>query len=451
MQFFCHYEATGWLLVTIIFSMTPFSSSFSRTLTLLHYPNRVDVYRFAESENVHDNDTNNVEEDPRIFQKRVRQEQLNAILKSRAKDEYKEQPIAVPRSTSKKEIIKKRRQGEAASAAMDLPIQPMVTTISGGTKTLFESIRSAVVPRWHPVPGVADVNPQFRVESPTMNSNGYAATIWRNARKRQPAMWRYALRTFDRMVQQQQEQQLKGPKIDIINTHYEGALVAASKLGWSQRALEIHDIVEKKEEQILERIQQSSSANSSTKSINSGTQNAKIAIRITENMIFSVIRASVREAVKQRRREPLDSVLHRVVNTMNDKHRIAVTSIHLNPIAAAYQSLGYTNVANELLLGNLLDRIGEPEAENSIDTTFNVYDVEAKDKGSYSLLVQSAVQEQDWGQAVRALKTMTEAGLYPTNRHINSWTEVSGKRYIQRQRHASNETISSNVLQQNSG
>ena len=90
--------------------------------------------------------------------------------------------------------------------------------------------------------------------------------------------------------------------------------------------------------------------------------------------------------------------------------------------------------ANNILLGNLLDRIGGPEAENAgIDTgTFNVYDVQAKDKGSYSLLVQSAVQEQDYGQAVLALRTMTEAGLYPTNRHLNIWTEVSNKRRYSR-------------------
>jgi hypothetical protein len=445
MPFAYSYETMSLLLVVIFFWITPPSSSFSNSAKVVHSPYRTTFRRYAESENVRNSVINN-EEDPRVFQKRIRQEQLNQILKSKTKDEYKEQSSVVPRSSAKKEIIKKRRQGEAASAAMDLPVQPMVTTIGGGTNTLFESIRNAVVPRWHPVPGVADINPQFRVESPTMNSNGYAATIWRNARKRQPAMWRYALRTFDRMVQQQQEQQLKGPKIDIINTHYEGALVAASKLGWSQRALEIYETVEKKEDQILERIQQSSMGSSATKSTGGSGQNTKIAIRITENMVFSVIRASVRESMQQRRREPLDAVLNRVINNMYEKHGISVTSIHLNPIAAGYQSLGYTNVANELLLGNLLDRIGEPEAENAIDTTFNVYDVQAKDKGSYSLLVQSAVQEQDWGQAVRALKTMTEAGLYPTNRHINLWTEVSGKRSTQRQLRVVNDTATTNVV-----
>ena len=396
-----------------------------------------------------ESDTNNeiVEEDPRLFQKRIRQEQLNAVLQSRSKkiDNTLQQRIVPPQQPkTRKDIVKKRRQGEAASAAMDLPNQPMVTTISGGASTLFESIRNAVVPRWHPVNGVADVNPQFRIASPTMNSAGYAASIWRNARKRQPAMWRYALRTFDRMVEQQQEQLKRlhggGPKIDIVNTHYEAALVAASKLGWSKRAMEIYYTVEGKQNKILERVQQFSGATSgSTTTSKSGSkssttsnmlQNTKISTRITENMVLSVIRASVREAMKYKKREPLDIVLQKIIYSIHEKHNIPITSVHLNPIAAAYQTLGYTDDANKILLGNLLDRIGGPEAENvGIDTgTFNVYDVQAKDKGSYSLLVQSAIQGQDYGQAVQALKTMTEAGLYPTNRHLNIWTEVSNKR-----------------------
>jgi hypothetical protein len=393
--------------------------------------------RFLASDESETNDEI-VEEDPRLFQKRIRQEQLNAVLQSRSKDvdytQQQKQRIVPPQQPKRKDIVKKRRQGEAASAAMDLPNQPMVTTISGGTNTLFETIRKAVVPRWHPVTGVADVNPQFRIASPTMNSVGYAASIWRNARKRQPAMWRYALRTFDRMVEQQKEQQSNGPKLEVVNTHYEAALVAASKLGWSKRAIEMYETVEYKQEKILERMQQSSGLSSGSSSSNNGSkinvQNTKIAIRITENMVLSVIRACVREAMKYKKRAPLDLLLHKVIYTIHDKHNIPITSVHLNPIAAAYQSLGYTDDANNILLGNLLDRIGGPEAENvGIDTgTFNVYDVQAKDKGSYSLLVQSAVQEQDYGQAVQALKTMTEAGLYPTNRHLNKWTEASNKR-----------------------
>ena len=414
-------------------------------LTSYHHPHRLSnaatsILRASEES---DNNKEIVEDDPRLFQKRIRQEQLNAVLQSRSNDSNNAQPKRIlpqQQPKTKKDIAKKRRQGEAASAAMDLPNQPMVTTISGGASTLFETIRSAVVPRWHPVTGVADVNPQFRIAPPTMNSVGYAASLWRNARKRQPAMWRYALRTFDRMVEQQTT---AGPKIDMVNTHYEAALVAASKLGWSNRAFEIYDIVESKQEKILERMRQSSvlpsgaSTGSNPKGTSSSSlQSAKIAIRITENMVLSVIRACVREAIKYKKREPLDLVLQKIIYVIPERHNIPITSVHMNPIAAAYQSLGYTNDANNILLGNLLDRIGGPEAENAgIDTgTFNVYDVQAKDKGSYSLLVQSAVQEQDYGQAVLALRTMTEAGLYPTNRHLNIWTEVSNKRRYSRAR-----------------
>ena len=429
----------GSLVVLLFYLFIHRCTSFVPLDRIGYHPYRLTVttttIRFAAEES----ETNNeiVEEDPRLFQKRIRQEQLNAVLQSRSKDIYstQKQRIVPQQQPKRKEAAtKKRRQGEAASAAMDLPNQPMVTTISGGTSTLFESIRNAVVPRWHPVTGVADVNPEFRIASPTMNSAGYAASIWRNARKRQPAMWRYALRTFERMVEQQKEQQSNGPKLDIVNTHYEAALVAASKLGWSKRAIEIYDTIESKQAKILERIQQLSSiggsATNSAGSKSTASNNAlntKISVRITENMVLSMIRACVREAMKYKKREPLDELMQKVVYTIHDKHSIPITSVHLNPIAAAYQTLGYTDDANNILLGNLLDRIGGPEAENDgIDTgTFNVYDVQAKDKGSYSLLVQSAVQEQDYGQAVKALKTMTEAGLYPTNRHLNKWTEVS--------------------------
>ena len=433
----------GKLTVLLLCVIVRRCSSFVLLFPTSYHPYRLtDTTRFLFSDESETSDEI-VEEDPRLFQKRIRQEQLNAVLKSRSKDiEYtqqrQQQRIVTPQQPKRKDIVKKRRRDEASSAAMDLPNQPMVTTISGGTNALFETIRNAVVPRWHPVSGVADVNPQFRIASPTMNSVGYAASIWRNARKRQPAMWRYALRTFDRMVLLQQEKQTNGPKLDIVNTHYEAALVAASKLGWSKRAIEIYETVESKQEKIWERMQQSSGLSSGTSSTNNGSkittsssaQKTKIAIRITENMVLSVIRACVREAMKYKKREPLDVLLQKVIYTIHDKHNIPITSVHLNPIAAAYQSLGCTDDANNILLRNLLDRIGGPEAENvGIDTgTFNVYDVQAKDKGSYSLLVQSAVQEQDYGQAVLALKTMTEAGLYPTNRHLNKWTEVSNKR-----------------------
>jgi hypothetical protein len=58
----------------------------------------------------------------------------------------------------------------------------------------------------------------------------------------------------------------------------------------------------------------------------------------------------------------------------------------------------------------------------------NVHEVKAKDRGSYALLVQGAVMEQDWDGAVRELQKMTEVGLYPNSRNLNSWAEVIKER-----------------------
>ena len=58
----------------------------------------------------------------------------------------------------------------------------------------------------------------------------------------------------------------------------------------------------------------------------------------------------------------------------------------------------------------------------------NINDLGCKDKASYALRVQGAVSAEDWGTAVEALTTMTEAGLYPVERHLNVWTEVSERK-----------------------
>jgi hypothetical protein len=87
--------------------------------------------------------------------------------------------------------------------------------------------------------------------------------------------------------------------------------------------------------------------------------------------------------------------------------------------AAAYQSLGYTKVSKEILETMLSNRTaGE-------DETLNVHDLCAKDKGSYSLLVQASVVTGDWGAAVDSLNEMTNAGIYPNPRHCNIWSEIS--------------------------
>lgn len=58
------------------------------------------------------------------------------------------------------------------------------------------------------------------------------------------------------------------------------------------------------------------------------------------------------------------------------------------------------------------------------ETQLNIHQVKAKDRGSYSLLVQGAVIDEDWSCAVEELKRMTEVGLYPNSRNLNAWAEA---------------------------
>lgn len=100
---------------------------------------------------------------------------------------------------------------------------------------------------------------------------------------------------------------------------------------------------------------------------------------------------------------------------------------HLNPLAAAYQSLGLMDEAKNIIPRYLTDRSRGPEPEYGSEI-FNVHDVSAKDKASYSLLVKGAVSSGNWSEAIEALENMTEAGLYPNSRNLNSWTEVSERK-----------------------
>ena len=132
----------------------------------------------------------------------------------------------------------------------------------------------------------------------------------------------------------------------------------------------------------------------------------------------------------EERRAPLDACSELLLS-MEEKHGLPLVARHLNPLAAAYQKLGLVQEASTLLNMNLEDRTSGPEEENGLDP-FNVNDVWAKDKGSYSLLVKGAVSEGKWADAVDALRTMTEAGLYPNSRNLNAWTEVSERKTKQR-------------------
>jgi len=67
----------------------------------------------------------------------------------------------------------------------------------------------------------------------------------------------------------------------------------------------------------------------------------------------------------------------------------------------------------------------EEEFDNGYESPqLNIYDVQSKDRGSYSLLVKGAVMDEDWTQAVAELQRMNDAGLNPNSSNLNSWSEV---------------------------
>ena len=310
------------------------------------------------------------------------------------------------------------------------------------TSKFAASSSKSVLPRWHPIRGVSDANPSFRTAAPMMNSQGYAGTIWRNVRKaNKPSLWRHALRTYDRMgekpaAKQQQAKDIGSLamttrnndnndssnnnrlKVQRTNVHHDGALVACAKLGLWQKALQIYRDVEEQQER--------------------PTSYQKVFV--TDNMVLSLIRSCVlasrapgaSQKTAEERRLPLDACLE-VLLEMEDQHGLPLVARHLNPLAAAYQKIPGFGVpeAARLLTTHLSDRTSGPEEEDG-DDPFNVNDVRAKDKGSYSLLVKGAVSEGNWEGAVEALKLMTDSGLYPKARNLNGWTEVSERKTKQR-------------------
>lgn len=298
----------------------------------------------------------------------------------------------------------------------------LIETIGGGTSMIFEMARRMLVwdeserksnslPRWHPHSGVSDVNPSFRTKSPIMNNQGYASTIWRNVRKRnKPSLWRYALRTYDRMEQAANDTKTSVLRIERSLIHHEGALLACAKLGLWKEALDIFKSVQ-----------------------NDRNQNGGV----TDHMVFSLVKACVRGSKKmkaseislERRRVPLDAVAA-VLEDM-EWQDFPLLARHVNPLAGAYQSLGLDEDARNVLQNNLAERSIGPEPEFGSEA-LNVYDLSAKDKASYALLVKGAIASGSWANAVEALENMTDAGLYPTNSHLNQWTEVSERKTRQR-------------------
>jgi hypothetical protein len=258
------------------------------------------------------------------------------------------------------------------------------------------------------------------------------------------------LRTYDRMTVLENDPSYLN--IQRSNSHHEGAMVACAKLGLWQQALEIYHCVYQVEQESqaqfdLAQTQQlpaaAASPKASSPSFVAAIRRSRIrrTVHVSDSMISSLVGACVR-ASQQRAREkgtylspaqeeleaalrriPLDTALE-VLTTIQETHSIPLVARHINPIASAYQSLGYIPQATDILQTLLSNRTAGEEPEDGMDI-FNVYDLCAKDKASYSLLVQGAVVTGDWGAAVDALRDMNEAGLFPKQRHCNIWSEIS--------------------------
>jgi hypothetical protein len=124
-----------------------------------------------------------------------------------------------------------------------------------------DSEGNILLPRWRPYKGVSNDNVEFRSCAPRMTTEGYARAILRHARKRNPSMWKHALRIYEKTVESERQfsprQTDQGNNLSmnsIYNTttmapitaptsggfarttiHYVGALIACSKLGfWKQ-------------------------------------------------------------------------------------------------------------------------------------------------------------------------------------------------------------------------
>ena len=284
----------------------------------------------------------------------------------------------------------------------------------------------AALPRWRPrsitQQSISNANPSFRTSSPIMTNAGYASILRRNSRKKnKPSMWRHCLRVYEKMGDLEKERRKtdkKGKMIKVKRStaHHEAALVAASKLGLFEEALSIYQRVEK--------VALASNNETHTSSADGATV-TKLRpkkIRITDNMILSVVKASVKASrikktttnspsyldsstntemptvregnfksnstvgnttiydentddvppiqpptsarhtlrllTTQERRKPLDFARD-IVLSMEEKHDIPLVSRHVNPLASAYLHLGLRSEAANLI-NSLNDRMPPP-------------------------------------------------------------------------------------------
>jgi len=350
---------------------------------------------------------------------------------------------------TKETDIKQPRNSTTTATATTTVVAIRATTTTTRPVAPSEQVRPPPLAqgRWYPHSGIADVNPNFRTQAPVMTNKGFGKSIWKNARKRnKPSLWQYALRTYDRMALFEGDPNFG--QIKRSNIHHEGAMQACAKLGLWQRALEIYHYVYQQEMGEERQSQRKSSPSSSllpqeqqkVKRQRNERDETSTSVYVTDDMVLSLVSSTVRasrlrsrqkrkshdpplspeqeEQEAALRRIPLDTALE-ILSTLPEDHNIPLVAHYLNPLAAAYQSLGYTAFSKEILETMLSNRTaGE-------DDILNVHDLCAKDKGSYSLLVQASVVTGDWGSAVDSLSEMTNAGIYPNSRHCNVWSEIS--------------------------
>ena len=312
-----------------------------------------------------------------------------------------------------------------------------------------------VLPRWHPHGGISDVNAQFRTRPPPMTASGYSASIRRNSRKRDaPSLWRHAVRTYDlmrKLEEEAREARLLSdpasppppPPVTRTTAHHEGAMVACAKLGLWREAFRIYDEVEGRVDD--EALGDGDGLESSSSPPSSLTAPAP---EVTDNMIFSLVKACIRGSKTpearssdlETRRAPLDRA-RGVLIGLEKAHGIPLDGLFVNPLAAAYQNLGLTNDATTLLQTCLSDRktpimdaTERRDDGNGGSTAFNVNDVCSKDRESYGILVRAGLAEGNWETAVDALEQMTDAGMYPTSRQLTVWTETAESNDLRRGR-----------------
>jgi pentatricopeptide repeat protein len=348
-----------------------------------------------------------------------------------------------------------------------LPPPPPIQTLSGGVSLIFSMARRMLLwdeeqyhqqqwndaspppptsdstpnlPRWHPIEGIADLNPSFRSEAPVMNNKGYAQTIRRNSRKKRKAsLWRYALRIYNKMkdMEEEQAEQRQTLMDEYVSEdpfwiqrrieHYEAALVACAKLGLFQEAMRIYQDIEEKGERnsLLTVPLQVDTKRSKSEMDRKIKQKERDAVRVTRNMILSIVKTCVRQRETSRDEKllHLKSVLD-ILESLKEKHGISVEAMMVNPIAAAYVKLGHVEKAFDLMDSLLAskNRSKVVTDESFVQPiSFHWNDSHSKDRSSYNILVEGALSKGDYSLAVEQLRDMTRNGHFPNSRSLNTW------------------------------